>query len=421
MRIQLPFLRALASLLALVGAASNLGCTRKASGGHTVPTTIQPSVEQPPAAQSEELRVPLDLSFAGREGRLAFDAEGKVHAVYIGGSGEARGVQHRALEPLGEPVSISPPETQVNVRGEVLPVFEILADGSFFVAYPVRLPGKWKGEIRWQRSVDRGQTWSSPEVIHDDTENFGSHGFLDGARVGEGNELLFSWLDNRTGHQGLRVTRLSAEGIEPNQTADPRTCQCCGTAVLAQGQQVWVAYRDLVEDDVRDISLVRSVDGGVTFGEPRSVSADGWKIQGCPHTGPRMAVSGTSTLSVVWFTGALPGIAVATSRDGGESFGPRVVLATPKGELQAAVHPDIGHLPDGRLIVVYEATRNNQRRLEARVADASGVSWAEPVQIAGSGVYPRLIGDGSRTVLGFTRQDGEDAELVVQELSGSEI
>ena len=407
-------------LLALVCALTpSLGCTREVSGGHSAPAVpLEPVVAE--ASETPRPTEPLEVSFAGREGRLALDGEGKAHAVYVAGSGDTRRVEYRALEPLSEPFPVSPPETAVNTRREVVPVFEILADGTFVVAYPVRLPGKWKGEIHWQRSVDRGHTWTAPETIHDDSENYGSHSFLDGDRIGEGDEILFSWLDNRTGNQGLRVTRWTTTGIEPNQTADPRTCQCCGTAVLARGQQMWVAYRDLAAGDIRDISLARSTDGGVTFEEPRSVADDGWKIQGCPHTGPRMAVSGAETLSIVWFTGALPGIAVATSRDGGLTFGPRVELATPKGDLQAAVHPDIGHLPDGRLVVAYEASRKQGRRIEARIADSSGEVWGEPVEIAGEGVYPRLIGDGSRTLLGFTRQDGEEAELIVQELRVSE-
>ncbi len=415
MRHRTPFFHDLLGLLALLGAfASGLGCTREVSGGHSASASLEPVAAEAFDAPSKE---PLQVSFAGREGRLALDGDGRAHAVYVVGSGDARQVEYRALEPLSDPVAVSPAETEVNTRGEVLPVFEILADGSFVVAYPVRLPGKWKGEIHWQRSVDRGRTWTSPEVIHDDIENYGSHSFLDGARIGEGDEILFSWLDNRTGNQGLRVTRMTTAGIEPNQTADPKTCQCCGTAVLARGQRVWVAYRDLAAGHVRDISLVRSTDGGVTFDEPRSVAEDGWEIQGCPHTGPRMALSGTETLSVAWFSGALPGIAVATSRDGGLTFGPRIVLATPKGDLQAAVHPDIGHLPDGRLVVVYEATRAQERRLEARIAGPSGDTWGEPVRIAGAGVYPRWIGDDRRTLLGFTRQDGEEAEVVVQEVS----
>lgn len=63
-----------------------------------------------------------------------------------------------------------------------------------------------------------------------------------------------------------------------------------------------VYYRDN-NDDVRDIANITSSDNGATFSKPQIVYADGWKINGCPHSGAISSVHGKSAL-VAWYSGA---------------------------------------------------------------------------------------------------------------------
>ncbi len=397
---------------ALLGAALLTGCadSRRSEAAEAV-------VRQPAAApEVTRARLPaVDASFPGRDPGLAVDAAGRVHVAYV--DEQSARLAYRRLDPEpGPAVPVSPPELDVSAHGEVPPVLEALADGSLVVAYPVRLPGQWKGEIRLQVSRDDGLSWSPPEVLHDDVDNHGSHSFLDGTAVG-GDTVLFSWLDNRDGQQGLRVAAWSAAGIEPNRTVDAVTCQCCATALLAgPDRRLWLAYRDLAQGDVRDIVLARSDDRGASFADLGRVSADDWHIQGCPHTGARMARGSDGALWVAWFTGADPGIFVARSLDGGETFAPRRAVARPPGGSGSVAHPEIGRLEDGRLIVLYEVAGSGGRRLSARIADPAGEAWGEPFTVAEGGLYPRLAAAAGRRVLAFTRVSGDRSDVVVREV-----
>jgi hypothetical protein len=324
-------------------------------------------------------------------------------------------VLYRRLDaPASRPVAVSPPGASVSAHGEVPPLVAALPDGALVVAYTVSLPGKWQNEIRLQRSTDGGATWSAPVPLQAGGET-GSHSELAGA-VTSGGSLLLAWIDGREGSRGLRTAR-SRDGLRftAGRTLDGKTCECCGNAVLAgAGGDVWVAWRDATQQGERDMDVARSRDEGATFGSPRPLSADGWRIEACPHTGARLALAKDGSLWAAWFTGAEPGIYTARSTDGGATFGPRQRIAGPAAGIPSVAHPEIGVLPDGRIAVLYEALRaSGERVLEARLR-APDDAWGPPVVVATSAVYPRLAVRDGRAALAFTRRRGNGTEVVVR-------
>ncbi len=102
------------------------------------------------------------------------------------------------------------------------------------------------------------------------------------------------------------------------------SCQCCRTAVFVgdDDSTVYLAWRHIYEDNVRDIAFATSGDGARTFSEPVRVHTDGWRIEGCPHSGPSLAVDAEGTIHVSWYTagGSTAGLRYATSSDGGRHF-----------------------------------------------------------------------------------------------------
>lgn len=409
-RLTLVALATLAAAAATAGACADRSGAREMGAREMKDTSAVPAV--------------APIRFAGRDPGLAPAADGGLHVAYvIDGDGGAR-VVYRRLAPdgaAGEPVLVSPPEVEVSAHGEVPPRIVSLGAGedtgaSLAIAYTVRLPGQWQGEILLQRSRDQGGSWSSPERLHDDAGAGGSHAFLDAIALADG-AAVFAWLDNRDGAQGLRTARLGSDGVvAPNQSVDPLTCQCCATALLADGADVFVAYRDL-EGSVRDISMARSSDGGRTFALLGQVSADGWQIDGCPHTGPRLAQDRGGALWATWFSGAKPGIYAARLPVGGSSFAPRQPVAVPDAARPGptfVAHPEIGRLPDGRLVVLYESTRGDAAGLEMRtIAADAGLGPAR--RLVEEGAFPRLAASGGRTWLSYTAA-GADSEVVIVDL-----
>lgn len=366
-----------------------------------------------------------ELELPGRDPKLRWDSAGRLHVVYVE-EGEPPRVRYARVDPGAEsvePVTVSPAELQVNAHGEVPPTLEILPGGTLVVAYTVALPGKFQGEIRVQRSTDDGRTWSEPKLLHDDGGGNGSHSFLT-STVNARGEVVFAWLDNRTGAQGLR-TAVSADGdaVSPNRTVDAVTCQCCATELLrARDGKIHLAYRDMSEGNVRDVFATRSADHGLTFTPSVPVSEDGWTLEACPHSGPRLTEDSEGRLWVVWFTGAEPGVYAAVSTDGGRTFSPRQALEEMAGRVRTVAHPEIGRLPDGRLLAIWEETRAGEgedgeadRGLTGRFHDGAG--WGERVRLSdGEALYPRLAVHGDQAVLAFTRYVEGSPRVVIREL-----
>jgi hypothetical protein len=283
-------------------------------------------------------------------------------------------------------------------------------------AYTVALPGKWQSEIRLQRSTDGGLTWSEPALLPGGGER-GSHNELAGTVSVDG-ELVLAWLDERDGSRGLRVAT-SRDGVRfaAEQTLDAVTCECCGNAVAAgPTQDLWIAYRDVTTEGVRDFAVARSRDAGITFEAPRPLAADGWSVEGCPHTGARLTLDGEGTLWAAWFTGVEPGVYVASSEDGGASFGPRSQIASASAEVIGVAHPEIGVLPDGSVAVLYEAVRaGGKRAVEARLLEPGSARWGPPLAVAPDAAYPRLAVDGTHAVVAYTeRKLGQPPRVVVK-------
>ncbi|MBN8651991.1 MAG: exo-alpha-sialidase [Cytophagales bacterium] len=214
--------------------------------------------------------------------------------------------------------------------------------------------GKFTYDVNLTTSND-GITWNKPVVIHDDQKQ-AEHGFV--SLLPYGDNFLVAWLDGRNtvmegmenmdhhdGHHGvmtLRAAVVDPSGNKLNEwELDSRTCDCCQTAAALTSTGPVVVYRDRSEQEVRDVSITRFVDGAWTV--PQSVYADNWKIAGCPVNGPRVDANGNN-LVVAWFTSAgnEPAVRVIFSQDGGASFGRpvRVDAGNPIGHVDVVLVND---------------------------------------------------------------------------------
>jgi peroxiredoxin len=208
------------------------------------------------------------------------------------------------------------------------------------------------------RSTDGGATWRRLGSAHDDgtpTE----HGFA--ALVAEGDRVRAFWLDGREtakaedGAMTLR-TALVGKTIEAGELIDARVCDCCSTAAARTADGWLLAYRDRSDDEIRDISFLARADGERAKGNgapaaPQTVHRDGWRISGCPVTGPVVAAAGRE-VAVAWYTNAekRDSVRIAFSHDAGASFAPAIEVdgpgatRAPLGRVGLALDPAGGAL-----------------------------------------------------------------------------
>lgn len=209
----------------------------------------------------------------------------------------------------------------------------IAANGKQMLAHYLQKSdsGKFSYDIMMSASGNAGATWSDATVLHDDGLP-AEHGFV--SIVPYGQHFFVSWLDGRhttmdhsspDGHHGKGSMTLRAAIIGPGGQklqeweTDNRVCDCCQTSSAITNNGPVIVYRDRSEDEIRDMSIVRLVNGQWTA--PKTIAAQGWKIAGCPVNGPRIAAQGNQ-LAIAWFSApeAKPQVSLVFSTDGGASF-----------------------------------------------------------------------------------------------------
>ncbi len=284
------------------------------------------------------------------------------------------------------------------------PALAVLEDGTWVVHWLEKVAASpYAYHVKLARSGDRGATWSAPITPHRDLSPT-EHGFVSMVPWNDGAALV--WLDGRamsgdgpadgghalpTGAMTLRFTTLAADGtLGPDVLLDERTCECCQTALARTARGLVAAYRDRSPTEIRDIAVVRFVDGRWT--EPALVASDNWHYPGCPVNGPQLAATG-DTVVVAWFTAPeqVPRVHVAFSTDGGASFGApiRVDDGRPSGRV------DVELLSDGSAVATWLEIRGEVAEILARSVRRDGtmgapwrVGTTSPARSSG---FPRMV------------------------------
>ncbi len=229
------------------------------------------------------------------------------------------------------------------------------ADGRWMVHWLQKTAARsYAYHIQVVGSADRGKTWSTPVTPHTD-RSATEHGFVAMLPRARGGADLV-WLDGRQmadslthGSMALAAGSIDGTGRPTGEAIlDRRTCDCCQTALARTSEGLLAVYRDRSDAEVRDISAVRQVNG--RWSAPVRVAADGWTYKACPVNGPSVAAEGRRVV-VAWFTGAdgVSRVKLVRSGDGGGSFGPPVTVddGNPLGRAEVEL------LPDGSALVAW--------------------------------------------------------------------
>lgn len=296
-----------------------------------------------------------------------------------------------------------------------------VADSLLLAHWLVRGPaGGYDYGIRVAGSRDGGRTWSEPRVPHgDDTPT--EHGFVTIFPLKAGGRGMV-WLDGRDfarvddpeeARMSLRFREVGADGFPgPEVALDMSTCDCCQTDAALTDRGPVVVYRDREPGEVRDISILRRVDG--VWSEPAPVHRDGWVMPACPVNGPGVAARG-SLVAVAWFTAAgdRPEVKVAFSRDGGASFGGpvRVDEGDPVGRV------DVRLLDSGDAVVSWlertgEAAEIRIRRVHPGGATAPSRTVASSSGARASGFPRTALTPWGELLLTWTEPSGPRIRLV---------
>ncbi|HXG91674.1 MAG TPA: sialidase family protein [Blastocatellia bacterium] len=280
-------------------------------------------------------------------------------------------------------------------------------------------------DIQMAFSKDGGKTWSKPITPHRDgtpTE----HGFVSMLPMANGRVAAF-WLDGRKfksqaneheSHESLanemtlRYAIVDSNGqLSEEAELDARVCDCCQTSAALTADGPVVVYRDRSEKEIRDISIIRREKG--SWSRFQAISADNWRIEGCPVNGPSVAAEGRR-VAVAWFTATdnKPRVNVAFSKDAGANFSKPVQVdeGSPMGRVQTLL------LSDGSAIICWLERMEKTAVIKARRVRADGtrdasITIAETTAARASG-FPRMAKRSDELVFAWT-EAGEPSRVRV--------
>ncbi|MBK9171140.1 MAG: exo-alpha-sialidase [Bryobacterales bacterium] len=284
------------------------------------------------------------------------------------------------------------------------PAIAILPGGTMLAHWLTRPEegGKYGYGIRIARRPPGAREWREIHGANlDDPKDYA--GFLRFAPDGSGAVYLAPPKARDGGHRKtVRFVAFHPDGsVVADKEVDADACSCCPTALVRSDRGLVAAYRDHLPGEIRDISVVRFVDGAWT--EPAVVHPDGWKIQGCPTDGPAMAAVGPH-IGLVWTTRAdeRPRVQMALSRDGGATFTPpiRIDDGDPLGR------PAITVLDKQNYLAVWlEKSAAGKADIRARRVSIEGEAGTSrtiaPAAAARSAGFPQVAVAGDQVVFAW--------------------
>jgi hypothetical protein len=269
---------------------------------------------------------------------------------------------------------------------------------------------KSSGPMVTALSNDGGKTWKRGPNPADDNRHDG-HGFAD--LIARDGRFHLTWLDSRSGAQGVRYARSADGGASwsSNISVQAGTCECCWNTLLAgPDRALYLLFRGR---GPRDMGLATSLDDGMKWKTGTVVGAFNWQVEACPHTGGSLALTrqGASqgVHAVVW-TGKAEqrGLHHLKSQDGGATWKARARLG---GEY--AQRADLAGRGEELAAVWDESVGQSGAVFLSRSKDGGAV-WSKPVRLSSEGasaIYPRIVATQSNLLVLWTETNGGDTRL----------
>ena len=309
-----------------------------------------------------------------------------------------------------------------------------LKDGTLAAHWLVKSgAGTYAYDVNISTSKDGGRTWSKPLVPHRDNTQT-EHGFVSLIPLTDG-RLGAIWLDGRNmenmketdehapapASMTLRYAAIDTDGnLADEMQLDERVCECCQTSAAVTSEGPIAVYRDRSETEVRDIYIVRQVNGSWT--SPQPVFADNWQINGCPVNGPSVSADG-SRVAVAWFSSVAdtPRVKIAFSNDAGATFGQPIQVDDGKNVGRV----DTLLLPDGSALVCWLSgdvqggeIKTRRVRPDGSVGPASVIAKTD---ISRSSGFPRMARRGNEVHFAWTEfGNPSSVRTAVSEISNSQ-
>lgn len=315
--------------------------------------------------EPEAKAIPVPAGLAARDPRLAIDratgSGGTVYALAVLGDEQVSRVgllvSDDGGDRFGAPAWASGEAARVESHGENAPAIEADGQTAIHVVWE-QLTGSHV-DVMVGRSQDFGGSFAAPVRVTDTDPAAEVYAGYTALAVRNA-DVYVAWLDFREHTPDMSASVYVAHSADGGATFGPNVrvaravCSCChpALAILPSGE-VLLFWRHVFPDGTHDAAVARSSDAGQHFSEPQRVAFDGWKIDGCPDSGPVTAIR-DRRVYVAWLTEASPevaGVRLTWSDDGGRTFAPAVVASRGVAD---GNYPSMAVTPEGRVVLAFQ-------------------------------------------------------------------
>jgi hypothetical protein len=157
----------------------------------------------------------------------------------------------------------------------------------------------------WGYSMDRKTGRWKKQVPVTDQPEMAKEGFV-ALTAGPADSYTAIWLDLRGNQRNKLMSAHSTDGgltWQANrlvyESPAGTICECCQPSIVSQGQSVAVMFRNYVAG-ARDMYLIRSANGGQTFGAAEKLGEGTWKLNACPMDGGGVYMAPDGAIATVW-------------------------------------------------------------------------------------------------------------------------
>jgi hypothetical protein len=312
---------------------------------------------------------------------------------------------------------VIPNSGNIEPHGENLPKIIFKPSGEIIALWGAANPNpnnQYSGLVFYTQSFDNGKTWTTAKQLVNDRAGYDQR-YYDVALLPNG-EAGIIWLDNRKtndkeGSSLYFASTNGKNGFEEGKLISQSCCQCCRTDLFVDKQGgVHAVFRGIIQDSIRDMVHIVSIDGGKNFSPPKRINEDNWVIKGCPHTGPAMTEN-KDGIHFAWFTGGKKkGCFYTKTTDNGKSFAGADSISS------LGSHPQLTSLANGELIIVWDEMQFAKSKMVKRIgiqrrnADGSPQARAYITAEDSNASYPVIapLNDTSSIVAYSTNRDGKD-------------
>ncbi len=249
---------------------------------------------------------PISVSTSGtglRAPRIAL-LEGNRPVVYWGKTGGSPTLYLAIWQEnaFSEPIPISTNGIEPDLWGGGLGPQIAAQDDLIFLVFE-----NYGNGIYCVRSEDGGLTFSDPVSVFE--APVGRVATIPSLAITPSGNPVISFVTTNFSEQNAQYeVAHSLDGgvsFEPTVLANSaapgeEVCECCPASIITATDDEWyLAFRNN-DENLRDIWIAKSTDGGSSFAQATDIDNTDWVIQSCPQSGPDMLLSGDSIFTALY-------------------------------------------------------------------------------------------------------------------------